>query len=180
LGRAERRAYNRKHKANLTREQYDSLIALARINSGNFDFSDLQVSPDFMHADNTELVPEGCACKLNYDAVMKRPKADKNPDFLQWVEEHKDVELHVTREGATNSLICFKEDIRYKEDPETGEQVRVEPWLFDTYTDILIKDDDGTYKTVLEIEEKTAKPVFSEDTVKEQNDEQTEQKEVKE
>ena len=113
LGRAERRAYNRKHKTKLTREQFDSLIALARINAGNFNFSDLQVSPDFAHADNYELVPEGCPCKLNYDAIMSRPQADKVPEFLQWVKEHKDVELHVTREGAANSLICFKEDERY-------------------------------------------------------------------
>ena len=169
MGRAERRAYNRKHKTKLTREQFDSMIALARIKAGNFDFNDLQVSPDFAHADNYELVPEGCPCKLNYDAIMARPQADKIPDFLKWVEKHKDVELHVTREGAANSLICFKEDERYTEHPDTGERVRIEPWLFDTYTDILIKDEDGTYKTVLEIEEKKAKEQSVEENIAEEN-----------
>lgn len=157
MGRAERRAYNRKHKTKLTREEFDSLIAVARIQAGNYDFSDLQVSNDFAHLDNYELVPDGCACKLNYDAIMSRPQADKNPDFLQFVEEHKNDILHVTRENAVNSLICFEEDNRYVTDPETGEQVRVQPWLFDTYTDILIESSDGTYKTVLEVEEEMSK-----------------------
>ena len=164
MGRAERRAYNRKHGTNLTREQFDSMIAIARIQAGNYNFSDLQVSSDFAHMDNYELVPEGCACKLNYDAIISRPHADKMPAFLQWVEQHKNAILHVTREGAENSLICFKEDERYTTDPETGEQVRMPPWLFDTYTDILIKSADGTYKTVLEIEEENANATSSQDS----------------
>lgn len=163
LGRAERRAYNKKHGTKLTREQFDAFIAIARIQAGNYDFSDLQVSSDFAHLDNYELVPEGCACKLNYDAIISRPSADKMPAFLQWVEGHKDVILHVTREGAENSLICFKEDERYTTDPETGQQVRMPPWLFDTYTDILIESADGTYKTVLEIEEEQSKTASSND-----------------
>ena len=153
MGRAERRAYNKKHGTQLSREQFDSLLAMARIKAGNYDFSDLNVSSDFAHMDNYELVPDGCSCKLNYDAIMSRPNVNMNPEFLQWIEEHKDVELHVTRENAENSLICFEEDKRYKLDPETNQEVRVPPWLFDTYTDILIKDANGDYKTVLEIEE---------------------------
>ena len=157
MGRAERRAYNKKHGVKLTREQFDSIIAIARIQSGNYDFSDLQVSSDFAHMDNFDLVPEGCACKLNYEAIISRPNADKVPAFLEWVEEHKDSILHVTRENAENSLICFKEDERYTVDPETNKQVRMPPWLFDTYTDILIESADGSYKTVLEIEEEQSK-----------------------
>ena len=164
LGRAERRAYNRKHGVKLTREQFDSLVAVARIQAGNYDFSDLQVSSDFAHMDNYELVPEGCACKLNYDAIITRPNADKMPAFLEWVENHKDDILHVTRENAENSLICFKEDERYTTDPETNQQVRMPPWLFDTYTDILIESADGTYKTVLEIEEEQVKSASSHDS----------------
>ena len=95
--------------------------------------------------------------------MIARPNADKTEGFLQWVEEHKDIELHVTREGAANSLICFAEDVRYTTDPETGEEVRVPPWLFDTYTDILIKDIDGEYRTVDEIE-------LAREKLKEQND----------
>lgn len=174
MGRAERRAYNKKYKAKLTREQFDLFIALARINAGNFDLSDLQVSSDFMHMDNVELVPEGCPCKLNYDAIMSRPKVDKQPAFLEWVEQHKDVELHVTRENAVNSLICFKEDERYTKDLDTGEEIRIEPWLFDVYTDILIKDEDGSYKTVIEIEDKKAlAPIVNEEIVAEQDTKQS-------
>ena len=44
-------------------------------------------------------------------------------------------------------------DNRYKTDPETGEEVRVEPWLFDTYTDILVKCEDGEFRSVSDIEE---------------------------
>ena len=169
MGRAERRAYNKKHKTNLTREQFDAMVAIARIQSGIYDFSDLSVGSDFVHMDNSELVPEGCACKLNYDAIMSRPQADKIPEFLQWVEEHKDVELHVTRESAVNSLICFKEDERYTVDSETGEQTRISPWLFDVYTDILIQNKDGVYKTVAEIEV---------DNEKEENEESKEAEET--
>ena len=87
---------------------------------------------------------------------MSRPQADKMPEFLQWVEDHKDMDLHVTREDAVNSLICFEEDVRYRDNPETGERERVPRWCFDTYTDILIKTEDGTYKTILEIEDAKA------------------------
>lgn len=156
MGRAERRAYNRKHKVKLTREEFDARIALARIQAGNFNFSDLKVSNDFAHMDNYELAPDGCICKLNYEAIMSRPQADKMPEFLQWVEEHKDMDLHLTREDSVNSLVCFEEDERYRENPETGEKERIPRWCFDTYTDILVKQEDGTYKTVLEIEEAKA------------------------
>ena len=156
MGRAERRAYNKKHKVNLTREEFDARIALARIQAGNCDFSDLKISNDFAHMDNYELAPDGCVCRLNYEAIMSRPQADKMPDFLQWVEEHKDVDLHLTREDSVNSLVCFEEDERYRENPETGEKERIPRWCFDTYTDILVKQEDGTYKTVLEIEEAKA------------------------
>jgi hypothetical protein len=87
---------------------------------------------------------------------MSRPQADKMPEFLQWVEEHKDMDLHLTREDSVNSLVCFEEDERYRENPETGEKERIPRWCFDTYTDIFVKQEDGTYKTVLEIEEAKA------------------------
>lgn len=169
MGRAERRAYNKKHKTHFTREQFDAMIAVARIQSGIYDFSDLSVGSDFIHMDNLDLVPEGCACKLNYEAIKSRPQADKTPGFLEWVEGHKDTELHVTRENAVNSLICFKEDERYTVDAETGAQVRISPWLFDVYTDILIKCEDGSYKTVLEIE--TLKEAEKEKSSKEEKEE---------
>ena len=153
MSRADRRAYNRKHKKHLTREQFDAMLAIARIQAGNYDLSDLAVPKNFIHMDNTELVPDGCVCKLNYEEIQKRPADDKLPEFIEWVEEHKDVELHVTRENAENSLICFEEDVRYRTNPETGEEERIPPWLFDCYTDILIKGADGTYKTVSEVEQ---------------------------
>ena len=152
MGRAERRAYNKKHKIKLTREEFDARIAMARIQVGNFNFSDLKISNDFAHMDNYELAPDGCVCKLNYEAIISRPQSDKMPEFLQWVEEHKDMDLHLTREDSVNSLVCFEEDERYRENPETGEEERIPRWCFDTYTDILIKQEDGTYKTVLELE----------------------------
>lgn len=164
MGRAERRAFNKKHKVKLTREEFDARIAMARIQAGNFNFSDLMVSNDFVHMDNTELAPDGCVCKLNYDAIMSRPQADKMPEFLQWVEEHKDMDLHITREDSVNSLICFEEDERYRKNPETGEKERVPRWCFDTYTDILIKTEDGSYKTILEIEDAKAEAKTEEQT----------------
>ena len=133
------------------------MIALSRIQAGNYHLEDLAVPKDFVHLDNTELVPDGCACKLNYEAIKSRPQNDKLEDFIQWVEEHKDVELHVSRENAVNSLICFEEDVRYTTDEQTGTKVRVDPWLFDVYTDILIKNKDGEYKTVVEVEEELEK-----------------------
>ena len=163
MGRAERRAYNKKHGTKLTREEFDCLVAVARIQAGNYNFSDLKVPSGFAHMDNFDLVPEGCPCKLNYEEIKKRPNADKNPGFLEWVDEHKDMILHVTRENAVESLICFKEDERYTTDPETGAQTRVPPWLFDTYADILIQAADGTYKTVAEVETEQNKTEASEE-----------------
>ena len=173
MGRAERRAFNRKHKVKLTREEFDARIAMARIQAGNFDFSDLSVSNDFVHMDNIELAPDGCVCKLNYEAIMSRPQADKMPEFLQWVEDHKDMDLHVTREDAVNSLICFEEDVRYRDNPKAGEKERIPRWCFDTYTDILIKTEDGTYKTILEIEDAKA------EAEKKEQEKQTETKKKK-
>ena len=70
-------------------------------------------------------------------------------------------------------MICFEEDVRYRDNPETGEKERVPRWCFDTYTDILIKTEDGTYKTILEIEDVKA------EAEKKEQEKQTETKKKK-
>ena len=157
MGRQERRAYNKKHGTKLTKEQYDAMIAVARIQAGNFNLTDLSVPQDFAHADNYELAPDGCECKLNYSEIMSRSHNGMAQEYFDWVEEHKDSILHVTREGAINSLIGFEEDVRYKTDPDTGEQTLAPKWWFDTYTDILIKDTNGNWRTVLDIDTENSK-----------------------
>lgn len=153
MGRRERRFYNKQHKTHYTKEEFDVLIAMSRIKSGNTDFSDLQFLPKhFAHMDNIQLAPEGCVCKLNYDELVQQSGNERAQGFLEWVEEHKDQELHLTRENAENSLVCIKEDERYTKNEETGELDRIPPWLFDVYTDLLFKDDNGEYKTLAEIE----------------------------
>lgn len=157
MGRAERRAYNKKHKTKLSRDQFNTLVAIARIQSGNYNLQDLKISEDLIHLDNYELVPEGCECKLNYEAIIARPHQDKLPEYIEWVEANKDTVLHVTRENTKNSLIAFREDERYKVDPQTNATVRLDPWLFDVYTDILVKNEQGDWVTVLELETQTNK-----------------------
>ena len=151
MSRADRRAYNKKHGKKLTRQEFDSLLAMARINVGNFNLQDLSVGHDFIHMDNTELVPEGTVCKLNYDSIINRP-AQQNDDFKLWIEKNKDKEFHITRDGVTNSLVAFIEDERWAI-TESGDRQLLPKWLFDVYSDLLFKDKNGEYKLLASIED---------------------------
>ena len=65
-----------------------------------------------------------------------------NQKFIDFVEEHKDEVLHVTRENAKNSLVCLQED------PE-------KIWLFNIIHDFLYKvgDEWVDYATAFPIPE---------------------------
>lgn len=145
-----RRKYNKKNHTNYTREEFAQIVAMARIKSGNMNFSDLGLNKPFVHMDNEVVAPEDSIVKLNYDKIYDRPTEDKTQEFIDWVEANKDKEFHLTREGAENSLVSLKEDIRYTE--LDGEKVQSPRWLFDLYCDLLIKYNDE-WHTAIEIEE---------------------------
>ena len=131
MNRAQRRAYNKKHKTAYTKEQFEAALLLARLNAGGeFDLEKLAATSKYLHMDNIELVPDGTEVKLNYDAIKSRPQGDLTDKFKEWVEVHKDQIFHITREGSKDSLVCLQED---------DSEVR---WLFDLYSDILVKNAD--------------------------------------
>ena len=131
MNRAQRRAYNKKHKTSYTKAEFEAALLFARLSAGgDVDFEKLAASSPYVHMDNEELVPNGSLVKLNYENIYSRPQDDLTDKFKAWVEENKDKEFHLTREGAKDSLVCLQED---------DSEVR---WLFDLYSDILVKDGD--------------------------------------
>lgn len=150
MNREQRRAYNKQHKTKYTREDFDTALALARITNGQFDFNDVARAHNFVHIDNTELAPDGTVVKINYEDVYKRPQEDLTDEFKEFVEANKDTEFHLTRESAKDSLVCLEEDVRYAE--IDGKQVVKPKFLFDLYSDLLIKTEDG-FKPPYEVDE---------------------------
>lgn len=141
MNREQRRKYNKAHKTNFTKQEFDMMIAIERIKKGIPNFEDLDLPQDFMHIDNTELCPDGTAVKLHFESLELRCQhIDKtNELFRQWVEEAKkdpDKIYHITREEARHSLVCLEEDERYIE--IDGEKKRAPRWLFDLYSDLEI------------------------------------------
>lgn len=166
MNRAQRRLYNKKNKTNYTKEQLDTMMAIERIKNGVFDLSDLKVPQDFIHMDNTELVPDGTEVKLNFESLEARcTHVDKSNElFRNWVAEVKkepDKIYHVTREEAKNSLVCLAEDEREVE--IDGKKVKAPKWLFDVYADVFVKDEiDGVWKSLSVIEtERASKTIDS-------------------
>ena len=131
MNRAERRAYNKKHKTSFTKEDFEIALLMGRLKAGgDVDFEELARQSPYVHLDNVELVPDGTLVKLNYEAIKSRPQGDLTDMFKKWIEENKDKEFHITREQSRDSLVCLEED-----DSEIK-------WLFDLYSDILVKQDD--------------------------------------
>ena len=141
MNRAQRRAYNKANKTSYTKEQFDIAYALSRLQNGEFDMDDLAKARQYVHIDNTELVPDGTVVKLNYNEIYSRPTDMLTDEFKAWVEENKDKEFHVTREGTSNSLVALEEDKRTTE--LDGKIVEAPRWLFDLYSDLLVKTDEG-------------------------------------
>ena len=138
MNREQRRAFNKQHKTSFTREEFDKIMALARLEMGQYTREDLAKVGAFEHYDDEELVPNGTKVKLNYENIMKRNVQELSTDFVKWVEDHKDDEFHVAREENSHALVCLEEDERYSE--VDGEKVLAPKWLFDLYSDLLIED----------------------------------------
>lgn len=150
MNREQRRRYNKAHKTNYTKQEFDTMIAVDRIKRGIAEFDDLDLPRNFMHMDNTELCPDGTEVKLNFDSLEARCKTvdASNKLFRDWVEEAKkdpDRIYHLTREGARNSLVCLEEDDREVE--LDGKMVKAPRWLFDLMSDIKILHN-GDWKPV--------------------------------
>lgn len=139
MNRAERRAYNKKHKTSFTREEFEAALLFARLKAGGVDYAELAKSSPYVHMDNIELVPDGTLVKLNYDNIKTRPQDDLTDKFKSWIEENKDKEFHITREGSRDSLVCLQED---------ESEVK---WLFDLYSDILVQHE-GEWVPVFELD----------------------------
>lgn len=138
------REFNRKYKTNYTRQELEAIEFSMKFRAGNLDVKsmyDLSLTNSLIHIDNEDNVPEGCEVKLAYDKIKARPPK-MNQKFIDFVEEHKDEVLHVTRENAKNSLVCLQED------PE-------KIWLFNIIHDFLYKvgDEWVDYATAFPIPE---------------------------
>ena len=152
MNRAQRRAYNKKNHTKFTREEFEAMFTLQKLQSGKFTAEDYRKVNNLIHMDNEQIAPDGCIVKLDYEAIMSRPQADLTDEFKQWIEENKDKEFHLTREGTTSSLVSFEEDI--KETELDGEVVRKPRWMFDLFTDLYVKVGDE-FKKPFDIENST-------------------------
>ena len=144
MNRKQRRLFNKTNKTNFTKAEFEAMLNLERIKSGNFGFEKIELPKDreYKHYDNEELAPEGIEVKLNFDSLeFRRNHVDAtNKAFCDWIGEAKkepDKIYHLTREGARSSLVCLKEDQRTIE--IDGKRVDAPKWLFDLYADLLFE-----------------------------------------
>lgn len=149
MNREQRRKFNKKHKTKFTKSEFDLMLAIERIKQGNLNLSGLDLPYDFAHMDNTELVPEGTLCKLNYAALQERFQKNSTgyqEGYKEWVERHHEEEFHVTREGAELSCVCLKEQV------EHAEEEGVLKFLWDVYADLLFQDENKEWKPLSQID----------------------------
>lgn len=133
MNRQQRRLYNKQHKTNYSKQDFDIAEAFRRVKEGNMDLSDLDLPYDVMHLDNEEIAPSGIKCKLNVEGIMKRPATMLNEEFVKWVYENQDKEFTLSRENVKNSLVGLAEDCA---EPENKK-------LFDLFTELLIFDEEN-------------------------------------
>lgn len=170
MNREQRRRYNKEHKTNWTKQDFETYLALERLKSGNYDLSDLDLPQNFIHVDNIELAPDGTEVKLNFDSLESRCKmADEtNEYFRNWVakaKEEPDKVYHISREGTHSSLVCLEEDENYV--TLDGRTVRAPQLFFDLYADLLIQYN-GKWVPVGLIDDTTFRP-YTELRVKQQD-----------
>lgn len=149
MNREQRRKFNKKHKTKFTKEQFDMMFAIERLKRGDLNLSGLDLPHDFAHMDNTELVPEGTLCKLNYEAIKARfvkNAAGYQEGYKEWVEQHHEEEFHVTREFAEHSCVCLKEQV------EVAEENGLLKFLWDLYADLLFQDANGVWRPLSQID----------------------------
>lgn len=147
MNRQQRRNYNKKHKTHYTKEQFQLAEAITMLKTGKISEEDLKLLyNNGAIIDNEDLAPEGALVKLNYERIKEQHEERGLPLFLEWVEENKDKEFHLTREEGKRSLVCLKEDC------DSLSQIKGEhrqPWLFNIYTDLLFFDEDTKeYKNI--------------------------------
>ena len=134
MNRADRRKFNKQHKTNYTKEQMDGLEFIAKMHAGEIDvktFSELSKMP-FIRLDHELIAPDGTEVKLRADEILSRPDI-KNDKYIEFVKNNIDKILHITREnGAKENLVTIEED-----------QEKI--WLFDIYSDLLFKKEDGSW-----------------------------------
>lgn len=132
MNREERRRFNKKNKTNYTKEQLDAIEFYAKLRSGNIDtkhLSDLKDLP-FVHIDPEVAAPNGAEVMIRED-LFKR-KDIKNPRYIEFVNGNIGKICHISRENADGSLVTLEED------PE-------KIWLFDIFSDLLFKNEDGKW-----------------------------------
>ena len=156
LNRAQRRQANRRFRTHYKRQDFDLFIAVERLKHGITDLSDLDIPAEMMHLDNQDLAPDGTKVKLNADAILNR-KGKWNQRFLDWVRFYKNRTFTITREDTERSLVALTEDDPLHDESFLGEEEKPrQRWLFDLYTDLLVRDDDFEFRPLAEIEERKA------------------------
>jgi len=156
LNRAQRRQANRRFRTHYKRQDFDLFVAVERLKHGITDLSDLDIPAEMMHLDNQDLAPDGTKVMLNADAILSR-NGKWNPRFLDWVRFYRNKVFTITREDTERSLVALTEDDPLHDESFLGEDEKPrQRWLFDLYTDLLVRDDDFEFKPLAQIEERKA------------------------
>ena len=136
MNRSERRKFNKKNHTNYTKEQMDAIEMFSKLKAGNINIKHASDFKDnkFFKFDGKALAPDGSEVKLRYDEIKSRP--DKlNEKYIEFIDTHKDDTMHISRkntDGKPDTLVTLEED------PESI-------WLFDIYSDLLFKNEDGEW-----------------------------------
>lgn len=145
MNREDRRKYNKEHKTNYSKTDFEIMLGVNRlVNSGEIDLGEIARKHVYEHLDNENIAPEGCIVKFNKANILSRPKDILLNTFVEFVQQNMENEFHLTRSEAQNGLVCLAEDERYSE--VDGERVKQPKFLFDLYSDLLIKTEDGEFK----------------------------------
>ena len=146
------RNFNRINKSNYSKQDIQTMIALTNIMQGKLS-KDMELGfPSLKHYDNPELFPNGMLVKLNYEKIKQRNQNDLTEDYKKFVEENKDNEFHLIREGEDTGLVALEEDRRKA--VLDGKEVDCPKFLFDMLSDLLVKDENNDWIPAYEFERK--------------------------
>lgn len=153
--RAIKRDVERKVGRKLTKEEFERILLQQRLKFGDIRNEDIRtvMSDSTKHYDNADVFPDGTEVMLNTKAISERKQSDLSKVFIEWVAENGEKVFHLLREDNETGLVCLEEDERYYTRKSDGAVERADRWLFDLFSDLLVRNDAGEWVEPWSIEE---------------------------
>lgn len=137
MNRQQLRALQKKTGKKLTREEFDQILAIQRIQNGYITKENVQKAKGYVVIDDKDRFPDGTEVMFNYEYISER-FAKSSQEYKDFIESHKDEVLHITRSpsSVTNRVGIFEDNCTMP----NGEG-RL-PWLFSALDDFLVHTTD--------------------------------------